>query len=109
YEVRLQLGDHPERVCSRRRLTDDLEPGNALGEVTVDRRRHEVVVDDERADHGVLFARPLFRDCNGIVTVKSAPSTFSTPMLPPRRRTSWLTRARPRPRRRPLCLATLVV
>jgi hypothetical protein len=81
----VQLLDERQRAGCRRGLAHHLEPGHALGEGAVHRGGHEVVVDDQRADHGA----PICIGCrspSGSLTVNSAPSTFSTEMLPPRRR-----------------------
>src|SRR5829696_1236195 len=87
-------------------LPNRLEPRHPLDVGTVDRGRHEVVVDDEGADHD---GAPLRAGSWGRNAVKRAPPSFSTSTQPPsRRRTVWLTSASPSPRR-PVPVATFVV
>ena len=93
-EVWSELLDERTRIAASRRIADDLEAGHALDELAMHRDGHEVVVHDERPDHD----RTPSTECSGSRTVKRAPSTFSTCIVPCRRLTSWLTSARPRPR-----------
>src|SRR6476646_4548554 len=92
------VGGLPGLVAARGRR-DRGELGQPVDVLPVDADGGGVVVDDQGADHGTGTSSTRARAGTGSLTVKTAPSAFSTAMLPRRRRTSWLTRARPRPRR----------
>src|SRR6266511_152257 len=105
-EIGLQSGHEVERFHSGVRLADDAEAHDTLDVRAVHGRRHVVVVDDERADHRAP-ASTRERWC-GRKAVKTAPPSFSTLIVPSRRRSTCVTGASPRPRR-PVRVATFVV
>ena len=72
---------------------NDLEARYPIDIGAVQLRHPVVVVHDQCANHNFTSA------LTGIRTVKSAPRSLTTLTVPPVRRTIWLTRARPKPRR----------
>jgi hypothetical protein len=72
-EVRCEVGATVQRLGPRAGRPHDLETGRALDEPGMDAGHHEVVVDDEDADH--VSSR-------GSRTVKTAPSSCVTVTVP---------------------------
>src|SRR5260370_23507255 len=82
-EIGLGLRDKSKRLGARPGLADDREPGYLFDVSSVERGHPEVVVDDQRADHGDATDTGFVK--SGKLTVNKAPPWLTTVTSWPRR------------------------